>query len=151
MLNPPFTKKYSRNSRSPATTKGGTIYYPIWLSYATGVLEKEGFNVKLLDAPARNHNLSFVIKFVKKFKPDLIIIDTSTPSIFNDVKVAGTIKDKIKTKREIETLRNGLASYSNALMNEIAIPIMEKEKKKGKTNKENAKILNEKYKELGLQ
>ena len=65
MLNPPFTPKYSRNSRSPATTKGGTIYYPIWLSYATGVLEKEGFNVKLLDAPARNQNLSSVIKFVK--------------------------------------------------------------------------------------
>jgi len=97
MLNPPFTLKYSRYSRSPATTKGGTIYYPIWLSYATGVLEKEGFNVKLLDAPARNHDLSFLIKFAKKFKPDLTVIGTSTPSIINDVKVGETIKNNIDT------------------------------------------------------
>jgi len=97
MLNPPFTPKYSRNSRSPATTKGGTLYYPIWLSYATSVLEKEGFDVKLIDAPARNYDLSYVIKFVKKFNPDLTIIDTSTPSIFNDIKVGEVIKDNIDT------------------------------------------------------
>jgi len=93
MLNPPFTPRYSRNSRSPATTKGGTIYYPIWLSYATGVLEKEGFDIKLIDAPARGYGLPFVVKFAKKFKPDLIVIDTSTPSIFNDVKVGGAVKN----------------------------------------------------------
>jgi len=39
MLNPPFLPKFSRTSRSPAVAKGGTIYYPIWLAYATGVLE----------------------------------------------------------------------------------------------------------------
>jgi len=93
MLNPPFTLRYSRNSRSPATTKGGTIYYPIWLSYATGVLEREGFNVKLIDAPARGYDLSFVINFAKELNPDLTVIDTSTPSIFNDVKVGEAIKD----------------------------------------------------------
>jgi len=97
LLNPPFTPRYSRNSRSPATTKGGTIYYPIWLSYATGILEKEGFDVKLIDAPARGYDLSFVIKLAKEFKPDLTVIDTSTPSIFNDVKVAEAIKDNTKT------------------------------------------------------
>jgi len=63
------------------------------LSYATGVLEREGFNVKLIDAPARGYNLSFVIKIAKKFKPDLTVIDTSTPSIFNDIKVGEAIKD----------------------------------------------------------
>ena len=97
MLNPPFTSKYSRNSRSPATTKGGTIYYPIWLSYATGVLEKEGFDVRLIDAPARGYNLSHVIEISKKIKPDLTVIDTSTPSIFNDVKVGEVIKDNNDT------------------------------------------------------
>ncbi len=97
MLNPPFTPNYSRNSRSPATTKGGTIYYPIWLSYATGVLEKEVFDVKLLDAPAMKYDLSYVIEFTKKFKPKLTVIETSTPSIFNDVKLAETIKDNTDT------------------------------------------------------
>ncbi len=93
LLNPPFLPKFSRNSRSPAVTKGGTIYYPIWLSYATGVLEKEGFEVKLIDAPAQKLSTEEVIGEIKKFEPELIVIDTSTPSISNDIKVAEAIKD----------------------------------------------------------
>jgi len=93
LLNPPFLPKFSRNSRSPAVTKGGTIYMPIWLSYATGVLEKEGFEVKLIDAPAQKLSPEEVIDEIKKFEPKLIVIDTSTPSINNDIKVAESVKD----------------------------------------------------------
>lgn len=93
MLNPPFFPKFSRSSRSPAVTKGGTIYYPIWLAYATGILENEGFKVRLIDAPARGYSLQEVLSFVENFSPDLTVIDTSTPSIHNDIKVAETIKD----------------------------------------------------------
>ncbi|MEM5793048.1 MAG: cobalamin-dependent protein [Candidatus Aenigmatarchaeota archaeon] len=96
MLNPPFLPHFSRNSRSPAVTKGGTVYYPIWLSYATGVLDKEGFEVKLLDAPAKNLTIEEVLKITKEFKPDLIVCDTSTPSIQNDIKVAEKLKEETK-------------------------------------------------------
>jgi len=92
LLNPPFLPRYSRSSRSPAVTKGGTIYYPIWLAYTTGLLKKEGFDVKLVDAPARGLKLQDVLDFTKKFSPDLIVMDTSTPSIFNDAKVAEALK-----------------------------------------------------------
>ncbi len=40
LLNPPFLNKYSKSSRSPAVTKSATIYFPLWLSYAAGVLDK---------------------------------------------------------------------------------------------------------------
>ena len=93
VLNPPFLPKFSRTSRSPAVAKGGTIYYPIWLAYATGVLEKNEFNVKLIDAPAREYNFDSTLNLVKKFSPDITVIDTSTPSIYNDVKIAEAIKD----------------------------------------------------------
>jgi len=93
MLNPPFFKRFSRSSRSPASTKGGTIYYPIMLSYATGVLEKNGFEVKLVDAPAKGYIREDVITIAKEFSPEMIVIDTSTPSIANDVAVASEIKD----------------------------------------------------------
>lgn len=93
MVNPPFLPKYSRNSRSPAVTKGGTIYMPIWLSYATGVLEKEGFDVKLVDAPAQKLEFEDVVEIAKEFEPQMIVIDTSTPSIYNDVKFASKMKD----------------------------------------------------------
>jgi radical SAM superfamily enzyme YgiQ (UPF0313 family) len=92
VLNPPFFPKYSRNSRSPAVTKGGTIYYPLWLAYATGVLEKEGHDVKLVDAPASGKDLGDVREIAKKFNPEMLVCDTSTPSIYNDVKVLEQLK-----------------------------------------------------------
>ena len=91
-LNPPFFKRFSRESRSPAVAKSGTLYYPMWLAYATGVLEKSGFNVKLIDAPARNYDLNFILELVQKFKPKLAVLDSSTPSIYNDVNVLEEIK-----------------------------------------------------------
>jgi radical SAM superfamily enzyme YgiQ (UPF0313 family) len=96
VLNPPFFPKFSRASRSPAVTKGGTIYYCIWLAYATGVLEKEGFEVKLVDAPARGLSLEETIKIAEEFKPELLVMDTSTPSIHNDLKVLQALKERIE-------------------------------------------------------
>lgn len=94
LLNPPFLKKFSRPQRSPAVTKSGTLYFPMWLSYAAGVLEKEGFTVDLIDAPADGYDLNYVIERANRFKPDLIISDTSTPSIYNDVDAAGRLKQE---------------------------------------------------------
>ena len=81
MLNPPFLPKYSRFSRSPAVTKSGTIYYPIWHAYAAGLLEKEGHNVKLIDAPADGLSREDCYKIPKDFMPDMVVVYTSTPSI----------------------------------------------------------------------
>lgn len=92
MLNPPFHRKFSRSQRSPAVIKSGVIYYPIWLAYATGVLEREGFTVKLVDAPAAGLDLDHVLDLVREFRPRLVVVDTSTPSIANDVMVAEAVK-----------------------------------------------------------
>lgn len=93
MLNPPFLPKYSRFSRSPAVTKSGTIYYPIWHAYATGVLEKEGYNVRLIDAPADGFLKDTCYNIAKEFSPNMVVVYTSTPSIYNDIEIAGNIKD----------------------------------------------------------
>jgi len=93
LLNPPFHPRFSREQRSPAVTKGGTFYYPMWLAYATGVLERAGFNVKLVDAPADGKDLQSVLDVVKDFRPGLVVLDTSTPSIHNDVQVTEAIKE----------------------------------------------------------
>lgn len=92
MLNPPFLPKYSRSSRSPAVTKSGTIYYSLWLSYATGVLEKAGHEVLLIDAPAEGTDLSVIRNRIVSFKPEMAVFDTSTPSIHSDVKVLEEVK-----------------------------------------------------------
>ena len=92
LLNPPFLNKFSRASRSPAVTKSGTIYYPTWLAYTTGVLEKAGHTVKLLDCPPTDLDLAHVLDLIKEFEPGLIAVDSSTPSIANDLRVADQIK-----------------------------------------------------------
>jgi anaerobic magnesium-protoporphyrin IX monomethyl ester cyclase len=95
LLNPPFHKKYSRSQRSPAVIKSGVMYYPIWLAYAAGVLEKAGFGVQLVDAPARGFDQKVVLQQIDEFKPRLIVLDTSTPSIENDLRIAESIHAKI--------------------------------------------------------
>lgn len=95
LLNPPFKPEYgkfSRASRSPAITKSGTLYYPIWLSYACGLLEKNGHEVCLIDSCAEQIDLELTLRKIKEFQPNVVVVDTSTPSIENDVKCAESIK-----------------------------------------------------------
>jgi len=90
-VNPPFLKSYSRGQRSPAVTKSGTLYYPIWLSYAVGALENQGHSVDLIDAPADGLTASEVRSRIDGFDPALIVVETSTPSIDSDVEFADSL------------------------------------------------------------
>jgi radical SAM superfamily enzyme YgiQ (UPF0313 family) len=97
LINPPFLPeegKFSREQRSPAITKSGTFYYPMWIAYATGVLEKAGYKCMLIDAPAKQKRYSDIMNDIENFKPDFCIVDTSTPSIKNDVDFAVVLKEK---------------------------------------------------------
>jgi anaerobic magnesium-protoporphyrin IX monomethyl ester cyclase len=94
-LNPPFKQgRFSRASRSPAVTKGGTLYYPLWLAYGAGAAEQAGHKVKLIDCPAEGLGLGAVFDRLKDFKLDIAILETSTPSIHSDVHMAETLKKK---------------------------------------------------------
>lgn len=93
-LNPPFIEDYSRSSRSPAVTKGGTLYYPIWLAYAAGLAEAAGHDIRLYDSPAEGLSLKDIYKRLDDFFPKLIVIDTSTPSIYNDAKISKDMKSR---------------------------------------------------------
>jgi len=98
MLNPPFKSlcgRYSRASRSPAIAKGGTFYYPIWLAYATGVLEQADHEVKLIDAPARRMEVADVLDLAETWQPELAVVDVTTPSVYHDVEVAAALKNTV--------------------------------------------------------
>src|ERR1700761_9592922 len=86
-LNPPFHPRFSREQRSPAVTKSGTLYYPKWLATAAGVAIKNGHEVDLVDAPAAGFTLQHIIDRISAKKIDAVVCDTSTPSILNDVSV----------------------------------------------------------------
>jgi anaerobic magnesium-protoporphyrin IX monomethyl ester cyclase len=86
-LNPPFHPRFSREQRSPAVTKSGTLYYPKWLCHAAGVAIREGHDVDVIDAPAAQMPVQGVIDRIKAKNVQAVVCDTSTPSIVNDVRV----------------------------------------------------------------
>ena len=95
LLNPPFKTehgRYSRSSRSPAVTKSGTLYYPIWLCYVAAILEKDGHEISVIDSCAYGYDLKETLQLVTEKRPQFIVLDTSTPSIYSDIDVAKEIK-----------------------------------------------------------
>lgn len=91
-LNPPFKGRFSRTSRSPAVTSGGTLYYPVWLAYAAGTVENSGHDIMMIDAPADELTMENVLEQMRSFDARLAVLDTSTPSIYSDIKSAESIK-----------------------------------------------------------
>jgi len=91
-FNPPYFPMFSRASRSPAVTKSSTLYYPFFLSYATGVLEDAGFDVSLIDAPGAKLDRQTTLARIKDISPQIVFCETSTPSIENDLEVMKHIK-----------------------------------------------------------
>lgn len=101
LLHPPFmlngqeAPRFFRCTRwQGGRSRGGTYWYPIWLSYATGVVESNGHKVRLVDAPAWNWKLEDVINDAKKFSPDLVVVDSNFSSLKNDSNIAKLLKDE---------------------------------------------------------
>jgi anaerobic magnesium-protoporphyrin IX monomethyl ester cyclase len=95
LLNPPFIQKFSRTSRSPGVSKGGCVYFPIWLAYATGALERKRHDVMLFDASGENLSLEETMEKIKAFDAEMIVVDTVTPSFDNDMKIVARIKKEL--------------------------------------------------------
>lgn len=94
-LNPPFPDKVSHEARTSVAAESGTFHYPMWLAYATGYLEKRGHHVQLIDAAARKIPVETIAGMIADCKPDMVIIDTRGPGIYNDSDVAEKIKKLI--------------------------------------------------------
>lgn len=98
-INPPFKAEYgkfSRESRSPSIGHSGVLYYPLWLIYAAATVEKDGFDIAFIDAPAKRLNEAKTLKRVENEASDavLFVLDTSTPSIYSDAAFGALLKKK---------------------------------------------------------
>lgn len=92
LLNPPYMPRFTRDMRWQDTGRGGTLYYPIWLAYATGMLEQAGFEARLVDTPAWEWDMKTVMRDINGYQPDIVVVDTSFPSLNNDITMAEKIK-----------------------------------------------------------
>lgn len=95
--------------------------FPFFLAYAAAVLEKNGIEVTLVDAIAEGDSEDRFMDKIREFAPDLILLETSTPSIYHDLEIAEKIKNKFDAKIVFsgahvsvlydEILGNGLIDY----------------------------------------
>jgi radical SAM superfamily enzyme YgiQ (UPF0313 family) len=98
-LNPPFHPMFSRESRSPCVAKSSTLYWPMFLSYAAAYTEADGNEILLLDSPAMELDPEATLIKTLDFGPDLIVVNTSTPSIVNDLGVCRALKQKLPNSK----------------------------------------------------
>jgi len=84
----PFMSRIDAGKKIP-----GYMPLPFFLAYTAALLEKNKFDVLLIDALAEGYNDKEFLEKATTYKPDLFIAETSTPSIFTDLNWAKTIKN----------------------------------------------------------
>lgn len=123
-LNLPYKFKISRSSRWPEKTKSGTLYYPYWLCYAAGVCIEKGYEVELIDCVTRGLTIEETINEVKRFAPDYIMGEITTPTCFEDYKVIESIKSAYGKAKIIIGGTHATALSENVLKECSAIDII---------------------------
>ena len=98
VINEPFVPGFCRTQRWAARTRGRVLRAPDWLAYTAAVLEKEKHDVKLYDFPAMDWEKGKLAELVKSEKPDFVVLDTTTPSIYSDIECALIVKQNSEAK-----------------------------------------------------
>jgi radical SAM superfamily enzyme YgiQ (UPF0313 family) len=92
LLTPPYVPGFMRNARWDGITISGSDWYPIWLGYCTGLLEREGHEPKLVDAQVDRLTHDQTYEIARKFSPQLTVLYHSSKSLENDIAVGERIR-----------------------------------------------------------
>jgi len=101
VLNPPVIKDFCRSARWAARSRGRVQRHPDWLLTAVAVLEEGGFSVDFLDGSALNLERQELLSALKKSRPDLLVLHTTTPSIDSDLGYASLAKELLPDCRNV--------------------------------------------------
>jgi len=88
LINPNSRRKFGKGERV------SSIIHPLGLAYLAGILKKEQFDVKILDAEALNLADEEIIGYIEKYKPNLVGLGAKTPGIYKVFRIAKKIKEK---------------------------------------------------------
>jgi radical SAM superfamily enzyme YgiQ (UPF0313 family) len=100
IINEPFVPDFCRTQRWAARTRGRVLRAPDWLAYATAVLERDipDATVKLLDFPALQWDKEKFRSVVAAEQPDVVVLDSTTPSIVSDIECARMVKETTRAR-----------------------------------------------------
>ena len=80
----------------------GTLSYipfPFFLATAAALLKREKHEILLIDAIAEDLDEEQAIQKIKCFNPDLVVVETSTPSFANDIALVEEIRRNLLDSR----------------------------------------------------
>jgi len=106
LINPP-TGRYMRSDRCQApvdTRTAEPARPPMELAYMAAVLEALGIECKIKDYPMEGEGWQKVSADLKSFMPDMLIINTTTPTIDEDLKICGIAKS---IKPDVQVIARG--------------------------------------------
>ena len=91
--------------------------FPFFLAYAAALLRNDGFEVEVIDAVALDISLQLFKDMVMEIKPDVILFETTTPTIDYDIALIREIKAKIDT--QIVLTGTHASTFGVLLMREV--------------------------------
>jgi len=92
-INPAYGENFVRSARWAAKSRGRVQRHPEQALIQIAVLEKAGHECKFIEGAALNLSKEQIKTEIASFKPELAIIHTTTPSIYNDIEYAKAAKD----------------------------------------------------------
>ncbi|HOW36510.1 MAG TPA: radical SAM protein [Candidatus Omnitrophota bacterium] len=98
ILNPSYGDNFVRVARWAAKSRGRVQRHPDYLLVAAQVLINAGHDVSFVEAAARNFTPEQSLALAKDFKPQLLVIHATTPSIYEDIAQAKAIKEQTNCK-----------------------------------------------------
>jgi anaerobic magnesium-protoporphyrin IX monomethyl ester cyclase len=98
VTNPPWPGEgYGARSdvRWPHKRSDKYLEYPIYLAYVVAVLEQAGVEVSFIDAVMEEMSIADFAQAVAGTRPDLLLMECSTPSINYELESAKAVKDAV--------------------------------------------------------
>ena len=100
LANPPWNEQGRKGVRAGSRwphlktkEEGNYLPYPFFLGYSSSLLKNNGFQVLFIDAIAEELSVDDFLKRIRDFNPDFILLEVSTPSLENDLKIIRRIRD----------------------------------------------------------
>jgi radical SAM superfamily enzyme YgiQ (UPF0313 family) len=91
ILNPPSKDVFVKEGRCEYKAEVGLVYPPYTLAIIAAIA-REKHEVKVIDAIGERKTYEKVQNEYKNFKPDYLIVNTSTPTIKNDLEIIKKLK-----------------------------------------------------------
>lgn len=94
-LNPAFGHGFCKSARWFAKSRGRVQRHPDYLCQAIAVVEQAGHACRFIDGAAKDVSLEEIQAEAKAFRPEMVVIQATTPSIYSDLRYARMCKEAV--------------------------------------------------------